>query len=169
MPTERTILVGLDLPSKKGGTFDANESIDELASLAESAGGFVVDRIIQTRPKPDAATLIGSGKVAELAAQVKAFEAVSVIFDNELSPTQQRNLEKALEVKILDRTQLILDIFARRARTREGQLQVELAQLSYLLPRLTGRGIEMSRQAGGIGTRGPGETLTHRPGNMGSE
>ena len=158
MPTERTILVGLDLPSKKGGTFDANESIDELASLAESAGGFVVDRIIQTRPKPDAATLIGSGKVAELAAQVKAFEAVSVIFDNELSPTQQRNLEKALEVKILDRTQLILDIFARRARTREGQLQVELAQLSYLLPRLTGRGIEMSRQAGGIGTRGPGET-----------
>jgi len=158
LPTERTILVGLDLPSKKGGTFDANESIDELASLAESAGGFIVDRMVQTRPKPDAATLIGSGKVAELAAQVKAFEAVSVIFDNELSPTQQRNLEKALEVKILDRTQLILDIFARRARTREGQLQVELAQLSYLLPRLTGRGIEMSRQAGGIGTRGPGET-----------
>jgi GTPase len=158
LPTERTILVGLDLPSKLGGTFDAAESIDELATLAQSAGGVVVDRILQTRPKPDAATLIGSGKVEELAAQVKAYEAVSVIFDNELSPTQQRNLEKALEVKILDRTQLILDIFARRARTREGQLQVELAQLSYLLPRLTGRGIEMSRQAGGIGTRGPGET-----------
>jgi GTP-binding protein HflX len=155
---ERTILVGLELPSKLGGSFNAQESIDELATLAESAGGIVVDRVMQTRPKPDPATLIGSGKVEELAAQVKAFEVASVIFDNELSPTQQRNLEKALEVKILDRTQLILDIFARRARTREGQLQVELAQLSYLLPRLTGRGIEMSRQAGGIGTRGPGET-----------
>jgi GTP-binding protein HflX len=114
--------------------------------------------MVQNRIRPDAATLIGSGKVEELSALVKSLEAQTVIFDNELSPTQQRNLEKALSVKVLDRTQLILDIFARRARTREGQLQVELAQLSYLLPRLTGRGAEMSRLGGGIGTRGPGET-----------
>lgn len=140
------------------GSFDATESIDELATLAASAGGTVVARMVQNRIRPDAATLIGSGKVEELAALAKSLEAETVIFDNELSPTQQRNLEKALSVKILDRTQLILDIFARRARTREGQLQVELAQLSYLLPRLTGRGVEMSRLGGGIGTRGPGET-----------
>lgn len=114
--------------------------------------------MVQNRIRPDAATLIGSGKVEELSALAKSLEAQTVIFDNELSPTQQRNLEKALSVKVLDRTQLILDIFARRARTREGQLQVELAQLSYLLPRLTGRGAEMSRLGGGIGTRGPGET-----------
>ena len=118
----------------------------------------MADRSIQTRPRADAATLIGSGKVDELKTQVHFHDASVVIFDQELTPTQQRNLEKALDVKVLDRTQLILDIFARRARTREGQLQVELAQLNYLLPRLTGHGAAMSRLGGGIGTRGPGET-----------
>jgi len=102
--------------------------------------------------------LIGQGKVAELAAAVKSGDAGVVIFDQDLTPTQQRNLEKALDTKVIDRTQLILDIFASRARTREGRLQVELAQLNYMLPRLTGRGVEMSRLGGGIGTRGPGET-----------
>ena len=116
------------------------------------------DAIIQARPAPDAATLIGSGKLNELRGLVAGCEADVVMFDSDLTPTQLRNLERALDCKILDRTQLILDIFARRARTREGQLQVELAQLNYLLPRLTGRGAEMSRLGGGIGTRGPGET-----------
>jgi GTP-binding protein HflX len=118
----------------------------------------VLDRMIQARAAPKAATLIGSGKVEELRGLLKGLDAGLVVFDHELTPTQQRNLEKQLEVKVLDRTQLILDIFARHARTREGQLQVELAQLNYLLPRLTGRGVEMSRLGGGIGTRGPGET-----------
>jgi GTP-binding protein HflX len=118
----------------------------------------VADSVIQSRPAPDRATLIGSGKVEELARLAAANEANLVVFDQELTPTQQRNLERALAVKVIDRTQLILDIFARRARTREGQLQVELAQLNYLLPRLSGHGVEMSRLGGGIGTRGPGET-----------
>ncbi|MCU1238891.1 MAG: GTP-binding protein HSR1-related [Candidatus Solibacter sp.] len=113
---------------------------------------------MQTRPAPEAATLIGQGKVEELAAAVVSGEADVVIFDQDLSPTQQRNLEKLLDTKVIDRTQLILDIFASRARTREGRLQVELAQLNYLLPRLAGRGVQMSRLGGGIGTRGPGET-----------
>ena len=113
---------------------------------------------MQTRPAPEAATLIGQGKVEELAAAVISGEADVVIFDHDLTPTQQRNLEKALDSKVIDRTQLILDIFASRARTREGRLQVELAQLNYLLPRLAGRGVQMSRLGGGIGTRGPGET-----------
>jgi len=126
--------------------------------LATSAGASVVERVIQSRDKVEAATLIGSGKVRELAAAIAAGGAEAVIFDQDLTPTQQRNLEKQLEVKIIDRTQLILDIFASRARTREGRLQVELAQLNYLLPRLTGHGVEMSRLGGGIGTRGPGET-----------
>ena len=114
--------------------------------------------VSQSRIAPDAATLIGSGKLEDLCAQVKATSADIVIFDDDLTATQQRNLERALQVKVVDRTQLILDIFARRARTREGQLQVELAQLQYMLPRLAGHGIEMSRLGGGIGTRGPGET-----------
>ena len=122
------------------------------------AGARVAETIFSRAPAPDAATLIGSGKVEELKTQIQFHEADTVIFDRELTPTQQRNLEKALDVKVLDRTQLILDIFARRARTREGQLQVELAQLNYLLPRLTGHGAAMSRLGGGIGTRGPGET-----------
>ncbi len=129
-----------------------------MAQLADSAGAEVASTSVQARTAPEAATLIGHGKVEEIAAEVKAENAALVIFDHDLSPTQQRNLEKAIDARILTRTQLILDIFAARARTREGRLQVELAQLTYLLPRLTGRGIEMSRLGGGIGTRGPGET-----------
>ena len=134
------------------------ESLEELAALADSAGATVAGHLLQQRPALDPATLIGSGKVDEIRARVHADLIDTVIFDRELSPTQLRNLERALDCKIVDRTQLILDIFAARARTREGQLQVELAQLNYLLPRLTGRGIQMSRLGGGIGTRGPGET-----------
>ncbi len=138
--------------------YTPEESLEELRVLAASAGARVVGMVSQSRIAPDAATLIGSGKLDDLEAQVKAAQADIVMFDEDLTPTQQRNLERALHVKVVDRTQLILDIFARRARTREGQLQVELAQLQYLLPRLAGRGIEMSRLGGGIGTRGPGET-----------
>jgi GTP-binding protein HflX len=134
------------------------ESLDELAELAASAGAEISERVVQSRSAPEAATLIGHGKVEELAAAVKSNAVEVVIFDHDLTPTQQRNLEKALAAKVIDRTQLILDIFASRARTREGRLQVELAQLNYLLPRLSGHGVEMSRLGGGIGTRGPGET-----------
>jgi GTPase len=162
---ERTMIVGVELTrsprnQKAPGAIPVSveESLDELAVLAESAGGTVVERVLQQRPALDAATLIGSGKVDEIKARVEADLIDTVIFDRELTPTQLRNLERKLGCKILDRTQLILDIFARRARTREGQLQVELAQLNYLLPRLTGRGTQMSRLGGGIGTRGPGET-----------
>jgi len=139
-------------------SFPAEESLEELAALAGSAGADVQDRILQQRPAFDPATLVGSGKLDELKALVEAREADLVIFDHELSGMQQRNLEAALGCRVVDRNQLILDIFARRAGTREGQLQVELAQLNYLLPRLTGRGTAMSRLGGGIGTRGPGET-----------
>ena len=132
--------------------------MDELAELAGTAGAAISERLVQSRSAPEAATLIGEGKVEELAAAVKSHAADVVIFDHDLTPTQQRNLEKAIGVKVIDRTQLILDIFASRARTREGRLQVELAQLNYLRPRLTGHGVEMSRLGGGIGTRGPGET-----------
>ena len=132
--------------------------MEELAELAAGAGGQVADAVIQTRDRPDPATLIGSGKVAEIRAWADELDADLVLFDHDLNPTQQRNLERDLDRRVIDRTQLILDIFACHARTREGQLQVELAQLSYLLPRLTGRGAEMSRLGGGIGTRGPGET-----------
>ena len=138
--------------------FSAEESMAELRELAVSAGGEVAGEIFQRRQRPEPATLIGSGKVAELKAAAAAVAPDLVIFDHELTPSQQRNLERELEVRIVDRTQLILDIFARHARTREGQLQVELAQLDYLLPRLAGRGLEMSQLGGGIGTRGPGET-----------
>jgi GTP-binding protein HflX len=160
---ERAILVGLDLKSRarskaSPGVDEIEESLDEMKSLAGTAGARVQETIVQSRQAPDSATLIGSGKLDELRRLVHAHEADLVLFDAELTPTQLRNLERALDCKILDRTQLILDIFARRARTREGQLQVELAQLNYLLPRLAGRGTEMSRLGGGIGTRGPGET-----------
>ena len=161
---ERAILVGLDVKSRprKGGPeappFTAEESLEELKALCDSAGAIVEEAVIQARPSPDAATLIGSGKLDELNSLVHANDANVAVFDSELTPTQQRNLERSLDCKVVDRTQLILDIFARRARTREGQLQVELAQLNYLLPRLTGRGVQMSRLGGGIGTRGPGET-----------
>ncbi|HEY8054381.1 MAG TPA: GTPase HflX [Terriglobales bacterium] len=137
-------------------TLNADDSLAELAELAAGAGAQVCGRAVQRRPRPDAATLVGSGKLEELAALSRGCDLI--IFDNDFSPTQQRNLERALDARVLTRTQLILDIFARHARTREGQLQVELAQLEYLLPRLTGRGQAMSRLGGGIGTRGPGET-----------
>jgi GTPase len=162
---ERTLVVGVEvtgrtrvLPVNPGANLDPTESLDELAVLAESAGAQIVDRMTQVRPALDAATLVGSGKVFEIKSHIEADSIDTVIFDHELTPTQLRNLERRLEVKVLDRTQLILDIFARRARTSEGQLQVELAQLNYLLPRLSGRGSQMSRLGGGIGTRGPGET-----------
>jgi GTP-binding protein HflX len=138
--------------------FSIEESMAELRELAVSAGGEVAGEIFQRRQRPEPATLIGSGKVAELKGAVAAVAPDLVIFDHELTASQQRNLERELEVRIVDRTQLILDIFARHAQTREGQLQVELAQLEYLLPRLAGRGVEMSQLGGGIGTRGPGET-----------
>jgi GTPase len=136
----------------------AEESLAEFRELLLSAGGQVAAEILQRRPKPDPATLIGSGKVEEIAGVAASTNADLVLFDHDLSPTQLRNLENALPCRVLDRTQLILDIFARHARTREGQLQVELAQLEYMLPRLTGRGKAMSQLGGGIGTRGPGET-----------
>jgi GTP-binding protein HflX len=164
---EVAILVGLHLTGRAARrvspVLDAKktrteESLEELASLAATAGANAAVQQIQSRAQADASTLVGSGKVSELKALIHLHDASVVIFDRDLTPTQQRNLERALDVKVLDRTQLILDIFARRARTREGQLQVELAQLNYLLPRLTGRGAMMSRLGGGIGTRGPGET-----------
>ena len=138
--------------------FSAEESLAELRDLASSAGGAVVGEFLQHRERPDPATLIGRGKLEEMAGAAASAEADLIIFDHDLSPSQQRNVEKALGTRVVDRTQLILDIFARHARTREGQLQVELAQLQYLLPRLAGRGVEMSQLGGGIGTRGPGET-----------
>jgi GTPase len=152
---ERAALVGLVTPSSRG---DADHSLDELAGLADAAGATVVLRMLQERPKPDPATFIGSGKVASLAAACDEADVDVVIFDNELSPAQLRQLEERIERKVIDRTQLILDIFARRARTREGKWQVELAQLKYLLPRLVGSATALSRLGGGIGTRGPGET-----------
>ena len=139
-------------------SFSADESMAELRELALSAGASVAGEFHQRRQRPDSATLIGSGKVEELHGAVASAAPDLVIFDHELTPSQQRNLERELKVRVIDRTQLILDIFARHARTREGQLQVELAQLEYLLPRLAGRGVEMSQLGGGIGTRGPGET-----------
>jgi GTP-binding protein HflX len=152
---ERAALVGLVTPSSRG---DADHSLDELAGLADAAGATVVLRMLQDRPRPDPATFIGSGKVASLAAACDEANVDVVIFDNELSPAQLQQLEKRIERKVIDRTQLILDIFARRARTREGKWQVELAQLKYLLPRLVGSATALSRLGGGIGTRGPGET-----------
>ena len=136
----------------------ASESFLELRELAASAGAQIVAEVFQVRPEATAATLLGSGKVQELKELAEATQADVLIVDNDLSPTQQRNLEAEVGVRVIDRTQLILDIFAGRARTAEGRLQVELAQLKYLLPRLAGKGISLSRLGGGIGTRGPGET-----------
>jgi GTP-binding protein HflX len=137
---------------------EAERSLDELGGLAEAAGARVVLRMLQERPKPDPSTFLGKGKVATLAASCAEMNVDLVMFDNELTPAQLRQIEEAVGRKIIDRTQLILDIFARRARTREGKLQVELAQLKYLLPRLVGASAALSRLGGGIGTRGPGET-----------
>jgi GTP-binding protein HflX len=133
-------------------------SLEELALLARSAGARVAATLVQERPRRDPATLIGRGKVQQLAAACEDVAADLVVFDDDLTPAQQRNLEEAVGCKTVDRTQLILDIFALRARTKEGRLQVELAQLDYMLPRLAGKGILLSRLGGGIGTRGPGET-----------
>jgi len=137
---------------------DPDESLAEFRELVSSAGGTVAAELMQRRARPDPATLIGAGKVEEIAGVAASVEADLVLFDHDLTPTQLRNLEAALPCRVLDRTQLILDIFARHAHTREGQLQVELAQLEYMLPRLTGKGKAMSQLGGGIGTRGPGET-----------
>src|SRR5947208_3927901 len=153
---ERAALVGLI--AGRARRLDAERSLDELAGLAEAAGAAVVLRLMQERPKPDPSTFLGAGKIQMLAASAAELDVDVVIFDNELSPAQLRHIEEEVSRKIVDRTQLILDIFARRARTREGKLQVELAQLKYLLPRLVGAGAALSRLGGGIGTRGPGET-----------
>ena len=153
---ERAALVSLVTGSHR--RVDSERSLTELAGLTESAGAIVVLRVMQDRSKPDPATYIGSGKASALAAACAEAGVDLVIFDNELTPAQLRQLEERLDRKVVDRTQLILDIFARRARTREGKWQVELAQLKYLLPRLVGTGTALSRLGGGIGTRGPGET-----------
>lgn len=151
---EKAVLTGLE----QSGAWDIADSLRELEQLAETAGVEVVDVIWQKREKPDASTFIGRGKVQEISLLVQTREANVVIIDDEISPAQQRNLEQALGVKVIDRTALILDIFAQRAKTHEGKLQVELAQLQYSLPRLGGQGLVLSRLGGGIGTRGPGET-----------
>src|SRR5437868_12156741 len=153
---ERAALVGLI--AGRARRLDAERSLDELAGLADAAGAEVVLRVLQERPKPDPSTFLGGGKIATLAASSAETDVDVVVFDNELTPAQLRHIEEEVGRKIIDRTQLILDIFARRARTREGKLQVELAQLKYLLPRLAGSGDALSRLGGGIGTRGPGET-----------
>jgi GTP-binding protein HflX len=152
---ERVILVGV---WTEGSVKDAENSMEELAALAETAGSTVLDALIQRRDKADPATFIGSGKVSELKAIVKSTGADTVVCDGELSPSQLRNLEDKVKVKVVDRTALILDIFAQHAKSKEGKAQVELAQMSYMLPRLRGWGDSLSRQAGGIGGRGPGET-----------
>src|ERR1700693_4493173 len=184
MRKERAFLVGLDYRSRKRGKnltggaqaardaaavprvnsepqFSAEESLDELRDLALSAGAEIAGKILQRRDRPDPATLIGKGKLEEIAGAAASVSADLLLFDHDLTASQQRNIEKVVNTRVLDRTQLILDIFATHARTREGQLQVELAQLEYMLPRLGGRGIEMSQLGGGIGTRGPGETPLH--------
>ncbi len=138
--------------------FSAEESLAELRSLAISAGAEIVGEFLQHRDRLDPATLIGRGKLEEIAGATASVSADLLLFDHDLTASQQRNIEKLVNTRVIDRTQLILDIFAKHARTREGQLQVELAQLEYMLPRLGGRGVEMSQLGGGIGTRGPGET-----------
>jgi GTPase len=145
-------------PRLASSAVDFEGAREEFRELVVSAGGDVIAEVTQRRPEPDAATLIGKGKIAEVASVAASAHADVILFDQNLSPTQLRNLENELPVRVVDRTQLILDIFARHARTREGYLQVELAQLEYMLPRLAGRGAAMSQLGGGIGTRGPGET-----------
>ena len=161
---EYVILVAVDTGDEKAGknygdrpTRDVKSSLDELAELAETAGAVVVGRMIQKLPSFNASTYIGSGKIEELKWKILDRGATGIVTDDELSPAQMHNLSKALDIKVMDRTMVILDIFAAHARTAEGKLQVELAQLQYRLSRLTGKGISMSRLGGGIGTRGPGE------------
>ncbi len=153
---EKIVLVGVVFPGTAADTVEAN--LDELGLLVDTAGADVVARITQRRDRPDPATFVGRGKVAELAALSATVDADTVVFDDELNPAQQRNLEKLLGRTAIDRTAVILDIFAQNARSPEGKAQVELALLRYRLPRLRGRGRALSQQAGGIGTRGPGET-----------
>jgi GTP-binding protein HflX len=149
----------LDEPAAApAATLDFEAAVEEFQELARSAGARIMQTLVQRRSKPDPATLIGLGKVEEIVAAIAAHNAQVVLFDHDLSPSQLRNLDEHLPCRVIDRTQLILDIFASHARTREGQLQVELAQLEYQLPRLAGRGKAMSQLGGGIGTRGPGET-----------
>lgn len=154
--TERAILAGVERPGKQ--LWSIEESMDELARLADTAGAKIVGRFTQRKEKPDAAFFLGKGKVSEIAMEIQNADANLLILDDELTPSQQHNLEQLLGVKVIDRTALILDIFAQRARSKEGKLQVELAQLKYNLPRLGGQGLVLSRLGGGIGTRGPGET-----------
>ena len=153
---ERAILVGLIYDGQD--SWQVEDDLDELAQLAKTAGATVCNRLTQARLQPDSRFFLGSGKVQELALRVQEFGANLVIIDHELNHNQQRNLEAAVGVKVIDRTELILDIFAQRANTREGKLQVELAQIKYMYPRLAGKGLSLSRLGGGIGTRGPGET-----------
>ncbi|MBE0415803.1 MAG: GTPase HflX [Dehalococcoidia bacterium] len=155
-PIERAFLVGVEVKGTRN-TWSVEDSLEELALLADTAGAEVVGALIQRLQKPTPTYYLGKGKVGELAELKEKLRYDVVLFDDELSPTQQRNLEDALEVKIIDRTALILDIFARRAQTHEGRLQVELAQHEYLLPRLAGQWSHLERLGGGIGTRGPGE------------
>jgi GTPase len=153
--------ISSDSPLAEGQELDhlsAEDGMVEFRELAVSAGAEIAGEVFQRRDRPDPATLIGQGKLAELAGTAASARADLILFDHDLAPSQQRNVERELDMRVIDRTQLILDIFARHARTREGQLQVELAQLEYMLPRLAGRGREMSQLGGGIGTRGPGET-----------
>lgn len=150
---EKAVLVCVNL-----GVYDPESSLDELEELARTAGAQIVARVIQNREKPDTATYIGGGRLEEIKDFCKENEVDLLIFDGELTPSQQRNIENFTDIRVIDRTMLILDIFASRAKSNEGKLQVELAQLKYSLPRIGGKGTELSRLGGGIGTRGPGET-----------
>ncbi len=150
---EVAVLVGVDM-----GTYNAEVSMDELEELARTAGATVAAKVIQKKDKPDTATYVGSGRLEEIKEFSQANDIDLLIFDGELTPSQQRNIEDETDIRVVDRTTLILDIFAARARSNEGKIQVELAQLKYALPRLGGKGAEMSRLGGGIGTRGPGES-----------
>ena len=152
---EKAVLVGIQL---KKDTIALAESLEELKQLARTAGAAVVASLTQQREKPDQRYFIGSGKLEELKAVCKGHDANLIILDHDVSPSQIRNLEAALEIKVIDRTELIIDIFAQHAQTREGKLQVELAQANFHMSRLTGYGTMLSRLGGGIGTRGPGET-----------
>ncbi len=155
---ERAVLVGLNADCFTQAQTATDDTLEELEALLETAGGFCTGKILQNRHAPDAHSFIGEGKAQEVRMLVEATQATMVVFDNELSPGNIRALEEIIGVTVLDRSALILDIFAQRAKTREGRLQVELAQYQYLLPRLSGMGKSLSRQGGGIGTRGPGET-----------
>ena len=158
MVQERAVLVGLNADCFTKAQTATDETLEELEALLETAGGFCTGKVLQNRHTPDPHSFIGEGKAQEVRMLVEATASTMVVFDNELSAGHIRALEEILGVTVLDRSALILDIFAQRAKTKEGRLQVELAQYQYLLPRLSGMGKSLSRQGGGIGTRGPGET-----------